>query len=258
MRIGNGSNKTHFFQKNLFCLHSGANPLKKLVPLKLFLRINVVSKRIKMKNFLSILIFTSVISCQGRESGQTEATELSQSYQGLDTATFAGGCFWCVEASFEQIKGVKEAVSGYAGGDKSSANYDLVSSGRTSHTETVQVYFDPQVISYEVLLDIFFTAHDPTQLNRQGPDVGPQYRSAIFYHNEAQKASSEKKIMEIGAQHPQKIVTELSPYTEFFIAEEYHQDYEKNHPYNPYIVNVSRPKIEKVKKKFADRLKEGY
>ena len=115
----------------------------------------------------------------------------------LDTATFAGGCFWCIEASFEQIEGVIEAVSGYAGGTKNNARYDLVSSGKTAHAEAVQIYYDPNKISFEILLDILFTAHDPTQLNRQGPDVGKQYRSVVFYHNGSQKKIVNQKIKDI-------------------------------------------------------------
>ncbi|WP_424962301.1 peptide-methionine (S)-S-oxide reductase MsrA [Ekhidna sp.] len=197
-------------------------------------------------------------SCQtqGNNSGNTKKAAAEQvNYQKLDTATFAGGCFWCVEASFEQIKGVVEVVSGYAGGKKSTADYRLVSSGRTGHAEAVQIYYDPSVIDYETLLEIFFTAHDPTQLNRQGPDVGTQYRSEIFYHNDEQKKLAEAKMKELASEFSDPIVTKLSTLDAFYKAEEYHQDYEEKHPNNSYIVNVSRPKIEKVAKKFKDRLK---
>ncbi len=204
---------------------------------------------------LSILVSCSTPAQQ--EKPEQNISKTSQvSYENLDTATFAGGCFWCVEASFEQIKGVEEAISGYAGGKKSTADYKMVSSGRTEHTETVQIYYDPEVISYETLLDIFFTAHDPTQLNRQGPDVGTQYRSAIFYHNEEQLKLAKTKIEELKDVYPKPIVTQLNAYTAFYPAEDYHQDYEEKHPYDRYIMNVSRPKIDRVKKKFADILKE--
>lgn len=198
-----------------------------------------------------------LFSCQtqGNSSNDSKATAQEIDWQKLDTATFAGGCFWCVEASFEQIRGVAEAVSGYSGGEESNANYQLVSSGRTDHAEAVQVYYDPSIISYETLLEIFFTAHDPTQLNRQGPDVGRQYRSEIFYHNEEQKRMAEAKMEELGPDFSSPIVTRLSKLDSFYKAEEYHQDYEVNHPDNPYIRNVSRPKIEKVAKRFKDRLK---
>lgn len=208
--------------------------------------------------FLGIALTVAIFSCQshGNDSHIESENTSSIDIQNLDTATFAGGCFWCVEASFEQIQGVAEAVSGYAGGDKSTADYRLVSSGRTKHAEAVQVYFDPSVINYETLLDIFFTAHDPTQLNRQGPDVGPQYRSEIFYHSEDQKALALAKIKEIGPNFSTRVVTEVSELEGFFVAEEYHQDYEKKHPNNSYIRNVSKPKIDKVAKKFKARLKK--
>lgn len=208
--------------------------------------------------YIALIAGLFLFSCQTQgNSSNTKKEPVSEeiNYQKLDTATFAGGCFWCVEASFEQIQGVAEAVSGYAGGDKSTADYRLVSSGRTDHAEAVQIYYDPSIIDYETLLEIFFTAHDPTQLNRQGPDVGAQYRSEIFYHNEEQKSLAEAKMKELAPEFPDPIVTKISRLEGFFKAEDYHQDYEEKHPNNSYIVNVSRPKIEKVAKKFKDRLK---
>ncbi len=209
---------------------------------------------------MKILIFIAgffLLSCQSQGNKKAAAAEpVSIEYQKLDTATFAGGCFWCVEASFEQIKGVISAVSGYSGGDAKNADYKKVSSGYTNHAEAVQVYYDPSIISYETLLDIFFTAHDPTQLNRQGPDVGAQYRSEIFYHNEEQRKLSESKMKELAPTFSSPIVTKLSKLDAFYMAEEYHQDFERKNPNQGYIVAVSRPKINKVKKKFADLLKE--
>lgn len=203
-----------------------------------------------MRIFTLLLLAVLCYDCQSSGSNNT----LDQAR--LDTATFAGGCFWCVEASFEQIKGVAEAVSGYAGGKRSTADYKLVSSGRTQHTETVQIYFDPEVISYETLLQIFFTAHDPTQLNRQGPDVGPQYRSAIFYHSDAQRKAAEQVMKSLADNFSKPIVTELNAYEMFYPAEDYHQDYEANHPFDRYILNVSRPKINKVRERFPQLLKD--
>ena len=203
-----------------------------------------------------LLLFSCQLQGNKTETPIVEVATESIDFQKLDTATFAGGCFWCVEASFEQIAGVAEAVSGYSGGEKSTADYRLVSYGNTKHAEAVQVYFDPEVISYETLLDIFFTAHDPTQLNRQGPDVGPQYRSEIFYHNEEQRKLAEKKIEEIQSDFDKRIVTEISELQAFYIAEDYHQDYERKHPNNSYIRNVSKPKIDKVAKKFKSILKK--
>ena len=211
----------------------------------------------KIVGFIAGII---LLSCQSQGIGSGESqTPLGKSmnYQKLDTATFAGGCFWCVEASFEQIKGVVEAVSGYSGGTKNTADYRMVSSSLTNHAEAVQVYYDPSVIGYETLLDIFFTAHDPTQLNRQGPDVGEQYRSEIFYHNEKQQKLAETKMKALKSEFSDPIVTKLSALEDFFIAEEYHQDYEKKHPNTGYIVNISRPKIEKVAKKFKHLLKDA-
>ncbi|MEM7296779.1 MAG: peptide-methionine (S)-S-oxide reductase MsrA, partial [Bacteroidota bacterium] len=200
-----------------------------------------------------------LLSCQsqGNDSKPVELVEKEPiNYQKLDTATFAGGCFWCVEASFEQINGVAEAVSGYSGGKKSTADYRMVSSGLTRHAEAVQVYFDPSVIDYETLLDIFFTAHDPTQVDRQGPDVGSQYRSEIFYHNEEQRNLAEAKMDELASSFSKPIATKLSKLDAFYLAEEYHQDFERRNPNQGYIVAVSRPKIQKVAKKFKHLLKK--
>lgn len=216
-------------------------------------------KDMRTMKYLALAAGIFLFSCQTQGNNGDNSKPIVQEIdiQKLDTATFAGGCFWCVEASFEQIQGVAEAVSGYSGGDASNANYQLVSSGRTNHAEAVQVYYDPSIISYETLLEIFFTAHDPTQLNRQGPDVGRQYRSEIFYHNDEQKLLAEAKMEELAPDFSKPIVTKLSELKGFYKAEEYHQDYEVNHPENPYIRNVSRPKIEKVAKKFKDILKSN-
>jgi peptide-methionine (S)-S-oxide reductase len=210
-------------------------------------------------SFFGVLLLLS-FGCEGQQNrGQQGDNKILLDYSQLDTATFAGGCFWCVEAAFEQIAGVEEAVSGYAGGKEENPTYTEVSRGNTGHTETVEIYYNPEEIDYATLLDIFFTAHDPTQLNRQGPDIGKQYRSSVFYHNEDQKERAEKKIKEIDASkiYDQEVVTELVPYTTFWIAEDYHQDYEKNNPNDSYIVNVSKPKIDKVAQKFAHLLKDN-
>lgn len=203
--------------------------------------------------FLGAILF---FSCQSQGHRAESVSLASLDYQKLDTATFAGGCFWCIEAAFEQIKGVEAAVSGYAGGKAETATYKLVSYGETQHAEAVQVFYDPNVIDYNTLLDIFFTAHDPTQVNRQGPDVGPQYRSAIFYHNESQKDLSEAKFEELQPTLTKPIATELNPFTEFYEAEAYHQDYERKNPYQPYVLSVSKPKIDRVARKFSHLLKE--
>lgn len=179
-------------------------------------------------------------------------------YSEFAIATFAGGCFWCTEASFERIEGVQYVISGYAGGEKLRPTYEEVCSGTTGHTEAIQIYYDPAVIDFNTLLEVFFVSHDPTQLNRQGPDRGTQYRSAIFYHNDEQKQAVDAFVKAQAANFSQPIVTEIAAYGTYWVAEEYHQDYYESHPGNPYIANVSKPKVEKVKKVFADILKPKF
>lgn len=178
----------------------------------------------------------------------------------LSVATFAGGCFWCTEASFERIEGVIDVISGYSGGEKEFPTYSEVSNKKTSHAEAIQIFYDKKVISYQELLEIFFVAHDPTQLNRQGPDVGPQYRSAIFYATEQEKQMAEAYIKKLNGsgKFEKPIVTELSEYEEFWVAEGYHQNYYELHPNQSYVYSVSRPKVEKVMKTFKDKLKPVY
>jgi peptide-methionine (S)-S-oxide reductase len=170
-----------------------------------------------------------------------------------ETAVFAGGCFWGVEAVFEHIKGVKQVVSGYAGGTVVNPDYNAVSSGRTGHAEAVRVTFDPQVVSYETLLAVFFTvAHDPTELNRQGPDVGTQYRSAIFTTSESQQAQVKSAIERLTAAktYRKPIVTQIAPLTKFYDAEGYHQNYLYSHMDQPYIVYNDLPKLDALKKQY--------
>jgi peptide-methionine (S)-S-oxide reductase len=177
---------------------------------------------------------------------------------GPQTAVLAGGCFWCVEAVLKEIKGVLEVTSGYSGGTASTADYDTVCSGRTDHAEAVEVRFDPAVVSYGQLLKVFLSvAHDPTQLNRQGADQGRQYRSAIFAVDGEQKQVAEayiRQLNEIGA-FDSPIVTEVVPLERFFEGEAYHQDYAERHPMQPYILFTAAPKVDKLRKYFADRLK---
>ena len=172
-----------------------------------------------------------------------------------DTAVFAGGCFWGVEAVFESLEGVSDAVSGYSGGSDQSPSYEEVSSGRTGHAEAVRVVYDPARISYDQLLQVFFTvAHDPTQLDRQGPDVGTQYRSAVFYRNPSQRAATERYIAKLREARvwPGKIVTEVSALRGFHPAEEYHQNYLVRHPTQPYIVVNDLPKLEQLRKRYPE------
>ncbi len=173
------------------------------------------------------------------------------------TAVVAGGCFWCTEAAFEQLDGVLDVQSGYSGGSKDTANYEQVCTGTTGHAEAIRITYDPQKISYDQLLSVFFDAHDPTTLNRQGVDKGTQYRSAIFYSSEEQKAEAEAKIKKLNEAHAhgRKIVTKLEKLVDFFPAEDYHQDYARNNPDAPYIQATSYPKVCKIRQKHAELLK---
>ncbi len=173
----------------------------------------------------------------------------------LDTAVFAGGCFWGVEGVFKHVKGVTDATSGYAGGRVAGPSYEEVSTGETGHAESVRVVYDPAVVSYGKLLQVFFSvAHDPTELNRQGPDVGTQYRSAIFYRNDGQKKEASAYIDQLTkAKYFQRpIVTQVSQLDKFFPAEAYHQDYMAHNPHSPYIMMFDAPKVENLKKEFPD------
>lgn len=175
----------------------------------------------------------------------------------LEVATLAGGCFWCLEAVFNQIRGVEDVVSGYSGGFVANPTYRQVCDGRTGHAEVVQITFDPAVISFRELLELFFAIHNPTTLNRQGGDVGPQYRSAIFYHTPEQKAAAQAAIAELSAAQvfDDPIVTEVTGVTRFYPAEDYHQEYYINNTLQPYCQMVISPKVAKMRKGFAARLK---
>jgi len=174
-------------------------------------------------------------------------------------ATLAGGCFWCVEAPFKRIEGVHSVTSGYCGGDVADPSYKQVCRGTTGHAEAVQIEYDPDVVGYADLLEVFFTVHDPTQLNRQGPDVGTQYRSAVFYHDESQREIAERFIAELEAAgvYDGDIVTEIAPLDTFWEAEDYHQDYYEKNPNDGYCRVNLEPKLRKVKEQFADRIEAG-
>ena len=175
-----------------------------------------------------------------------------------EIATLAGGCFWCLEAAYDELKGVLSVESGYSGGPGANPTYKQVCSGTTGHAEVVQVTFDPEVISFKDILNVFFVIHDPTQLNRQGNDVGTQYRSAIFYRSDEQKVTAAQLIGELNAQKiwPQKIVTELTAFDKFYVAEDYHQEYYANNPMQPYCLMVVAPKVNKFRKHFLEKLKK--
>jgi peptide-methionine (S)-S-oxide reductase len=177
---------------------------------------------------------------------------------GREIATLAGGCFWCLEAVYDEVKGVDSVESGYMGGDVPNPTYRQVCEGDTGHAEVTRITFDPEVVSFGDLLDVFFVIHDPTQLNRQGNDVGTQYRSAVFYHSPEQRRIAEEKIrgLERERVYDGKIVTQVVPAADFYVAEDYHQEYFANNPYQPYCMAVVAPKVAKFRRKFLERLKK--
>ena len=204
-----------------------------------------------MKSIFSFCLTAAVVSAGTLPPPATDV----QTQAKTATAVFAGGCFWGVEAVFERLKGVQSAVSGFAGGEKRTAHYDMVSEGNTGHAESVQVTYDPSQISYGKLLQVFFSvAHDPTELNRQGPDQGPQYRSAIFYADAEQKRVAEAYIQQLDTAKVfrHKIVTQVAPLKAFYTAEGYHQHYFDLHPSEPYIVYNDLPKVKELEKQFPE------
>jgi peptide-methionine (S)-S-oxide reductase len=194
------------------------------------------------------------------EQNSTETSESSkQKAKKMETATFGAGCFWCVEAVFQKLKGVETVRSGYMGGRTINPTYEDICTGLTGHAEVIQIEFDPAVISFAELLEVFWSTHDPTTLNRQGNDVGTQYRSAVFYHNEAQQATAQQYKKELNGANafPNPIVTEIVPAVKMYVAEDYHQNYFNNNPNQPYCRAIIPAKLEKLKKVFADKLKES-
>jgi peptide-methionine (S)-S-oxide reductase len=177
--------------------------------------------------------------------------------QETEQATFGGGCFWCVEAAFEELDGIESVTSGYAGGHTEDPTYREVCSGNTGHAEVVQIAYDPSVVSYEELLEVFFTVHDPTQLNRQGPDVGTQYRSIVLYHDEQQRELVESYVEALDEEggYEDEVVTEIEPLDAFYRAEEKHQNYFEKNPDDAYCSMHAQPKVEKVREKFAEKLR---
>jgi peptide-methionine (S)-S-oxide reductase len=203
---------------------------------------------------LAIAFGLLVFSADSISHGFASAAEPATS---AETAVFSGGCFWGIDGVFKHVKGVAEVVSGYSGGDAGAAEYETVSTGTTGHAESVRITFDPAKVSYDQLLTVFFAVHDPTELNRQGPDTGTQYRSAIFYANDHQKAIAEAYIAELNRKKvfPDPIVTQVTPLKHFYPAEAYHQNYLALHPDNPYIVYNDLPKLAQLEKQFPDLYK---
>jgi peptide-methionine (S)-S-oxide reductase len=219
-----------------------------------------------LKNTLLAVLMLGV-SCEShakKEDGiqidESSNAKITQNLSQYSKAYFASGCFWCVEAVFESVKGVAEVISGYSGGTEKNPTYEQVSYGRTDHAEAVEVYYDPTVVNFETLVMVFFGSHDPTTLNRQGPDRGKQYRSIAFYQNETERniitsyidGLTNKKV------YRAPIVTEVTPFSKFWKAEDYHQDYERHNPQNPYIQQVSIPRLNAFKAKFPELLKSNH
>ena len=208
------------------------------------------------KSAILLMMLSFISSCGQTNETKNQVTELSKN---LETATFASGCFWCTEAIFKRIKGVTSVVSGYTGGKRENPTYDQVSTGATGHAEAIQIEFDPEIVSYDRLLQIFWHTHNPTTLNQQGADVGTQYRSAIFYHSGAQKEAAEKSKMATQKElEKEKIVTDIVPFEAFYKAEEHHQNYYDANPAYPYCSIVIDPKIEKLLRQFNEDVKDEY
>lgn len=223
-----------------------------------------------MKSHLILLLFLGnffSVSCQNiPEKNKTEELEKQTSVtpvqapseNGLSKAYFASGCFWCVEAIYESVYGVEESISGYSGGHTEYPTYDSKNTGRTGHAEAVEVIYDPKKVNFSILVEVYFNSQNITQINGQGPDRGSQYRSILFYQNQEQKQIIDKKITALNNQlGDQKVAAQVFPFEKFWIAEAYHQDYEKNNPNNPYIQNVSIPRLNRFKAKMPEVLKKN-
>lgn len=217
-------------------------------------------KNIYVFIIISLAVLTVLLAQQSNTTSDQPISSNDQSMKtdNLEQATFGAGCFWCVEAVFEDLKGVKTVKAGYAGGEIQNPTYRQVASGNTKHAEVARLLFDPEIISYEQLLTVFWHTHDPTTLNRQGPDVGPQYRSVIFYHNDEQKTISEKSLRKTDDSDlwNDPIVTEIEPIRNYSEAEDYHQDYYENNPNAGYCQVVIAPKLKKFRKEFSHLLKD--
>lgn len=216
-----------------------------------------------LKNALSIFGLLTIFAFSCNSTQQTAAKDakpkaktVANIPEGSETAYFASGCFWCVEAVYESVKGVHESISGYAGGHTENPTYEESNTGRTGHAEAVEIIYDPSVVSFATLVDVYFGSQDPTQVNGQGPDRGSQYRSIIFYKNEEERKIIEEKKAALAKELNAEIAAEVKPFEKFWIAEDYHQNFEKLHPNHGYIRNVSIPRLNRFKKKFPHLLKE--
>ena len=224
-----------------------------------------------MKHFIYQFALAGLVSlqasCQSSNENNKKAEMQAQNTQtpvevpsqnGLEKAYFASGCFWCVEAIYESVQGVQESISGYSGGHTENPTYESSNTGRTGHAEAVEIIYDPNVVSFKQLVDVYFGSQNVTQVNGQGPDNGSQYRSIIFYQNDAQKQIIDTKIAELEKEYGEgNVAAQVLPFQKFWIAEGYHQNYERNNPNNPYIQNVSIPRLRKFQKKFPQLLKDS-
>ncbi|WP_044404701.1 peptide-methionine (S)-S-oxide reductase MsrA [Lacinutrix sp. Hel_I_90] len=221
-----------------------------------------------MKKILFLISLTLLFNC--KNTAQNSETTQNQNAiktakpievpleNGMAKAYFASGCFWCVEAIYERVKGVEESISGYAGGHTKNPTYEASNTGNTGHAEAVEVIYDPKIVSFETLVDVYFASQNPTQVNGQGPDRGSQYRSIIFYQNESQKKIIEAKKTALKNELDKAVAAEVYPFQKFWIAEDYHQNYEKRHPDNSYIRNVSIPRLKRFQSKMPAVLKETH
>ncbi len=218
----------------------------------------------KLKYISFVILLSLLFSCQNQAQNNPKQLEVQNAEpivvaleNGLARAYFASGCFWCVEAVYESAKGVDEVINGYSGGHTSNPTYETSNTGQTGHAESVEVIYNPNVVSFETLVDIYFGSQNPTQINGQGPDNGSQYRSILFYQNEEQKQIILNKKEALAKQLNAKIAAEVYPFQKFWKAEDYHQNYEKLHPENPYVQNVSIPRLRKFQTKFPHLLKDN-
>ncbi|NER16026.1 peptide-methionine (S)-S-oxide reductase MsrA [Spongiivirga citrea] len=218
-------------------------------------------RNFQLSSLLFILIFSSscIYSTASRDNAEVITIDTNQDLSKYSKAYFASGCFWCVEAIFESVEGVKEVISGYAGGLTKNPTYSQIGTGKTGHAESVEIYYDPKVVSFDTLLRVFFGSHDPTTLNRQGPDRGTQYRSVAFYTSDAEKKSIERYMKKLTDEKifSKPLTTQVLELEKFYNAEAYHQDFERLNPNNPYVRNVSIPRLKRFQKLYPELLKKG-
>ena len=208
-----------------------------------------------LRSFLAVTFFIGLISCYGFSEKKVDTNSTNTIQKNIKLAYFASGCFWCVEAIFESVHGVEEAVSGYAGGNTLNPTYEKIGTGKTGHAETVAVYYNPKKVSFKTLVTVFFGSHNPTTVNGQHPDYGTQYRSIAFYSNNTEKQIIESAISKLNKEvYNGKIATEVTKFTKFYKAEEYHQDFERRNPNQGYVRAVSIPRLNRFKKKFSHLL----